>query len=311
MRPVLLVTGATGFIGRALLRQIEQSGLRQSCRVLLVASRPIPGWEVLEDKRRDGLYSFSERDFADLEVEAVQSIIHLGAFTPKSGASANDVDGAFANIANTRHLVGNAPGSGSARFVFLSSIDVYGRSIDPVTEEHICRPETLYGRSKLFCEQLLEALSAQAEIGELQVLRIGHTYGAGEESYRKFIPETVRRILNGEGAHFFTTGEERRSFIHVDDCARMILAGLTSPGDIGPITVASRHRATLREVADQLAEAAAEATGRKPVHTEQPEIARGDDVVFEVAKMERWLGLEHVPLGDGLREEFLHMSKLR
>ena len=68
-------------------------------------------------------------------------------------------------------------------FIFFSTIDVYGYD-NPITEETKPFPTSLYGHSKLYCEQMVSAWAAQKKVCH-QILRIGHVYGEGEEKYTK------------------------------------------------------------------------------------------------------------------------------
>ncbi len=300
-QPTLLVTGARGFIGRALLRRIASEGFDQKYRVICLASQPMGQLPTILDGRGEqGLYRFQASDFESAGVDRVTHVIHLGAYTPKSGSAANDVNGSVANILNTRYLVENLPGA-PARFLFASTIDVYAPGEGPVREECPCEPSSLYGHSKLFCEIMLRAL---LDDRTLQVLRIGHVYGPGEGAYRKFIPETIRRLLQGEPPRLTITGSEQRAFIHVDDCCRMIIAALESPPDLGPITVASSRHVRLAEVAELLCQIAEEESGKRLQPQPAPDQTEGRDVIFDVGKMERHLGLEQVALEEGLRDEF-------
>jgi nucleoside-diphosphate-sugar epimerase len=101
-----------------------------------------------------------------------------------------------------------------------------------------------------------------------------------------------------------TTGSEQRALIHVDDCCRMILRALECPSGLGPITVASSRQVRLAEVAELLCEIAEEETGKRLQPEAAPDQTSGHDVIFDVGKMERHLGVERVQLEEGLREEF-------
>jgi nucleoside-diphosphate-sugar epimerase len=306
-RSALLVTGASGFIGRTLLDTIRREALDRSYRVVLLSSQVVPGWETVADGRgNDGLYRFSAEDFFGRDIDAIDSVIHLGAFTPKDAKEAEDVAGSIANIHNARHLVVNLP-SAPRRIVYASSIDVYGAAQGSITEEFSCRPRSLYGISKLFCEGMLASLLTEPRYSgtSLQVVRVGHTYGTGEEKYRKFIPETIRRLLRGDAPHFFTDGSEKRSFIHVEDCSRLILAALDGPADVGPINIASETALPLKVIADELCRIHAENGGSATAPTFEPKPAKGSDIVFDVAKMERYLGRPKVGIKEGLRSEYL------
>ena len=310
-RPTLLVTGASGFIGRALLEKIPTE-LDDSYRIVLLSSRENPEWATVPDGRgADHLYTFTAADFVKRGFPTVDFVIHLGSFTPKSASEADDVPRSLSNISNTRHLLLNLPNA-PRRIVFASSIDVYGRADGPITEERSCEPSTLYGLSKLFCERMLTAMLKQPRYDEttLQIVRIGHTFGPGEQEYRKFIPETIRRLLAGSGPHFFTDGSEKRSFIHVSDCCRLILAALKSPADVGPINIASSTATELETVARHLCRIHRECRGETVQPTFEPEPRKGADAVIDTSKMEKHLGRPAISIEVGLRDEYSRMASL-
>ena len=306
MQPVLLVTGASGFIGRTLLGHIASS-IPLRFRVVLLSSRGGGACETVSDMRDGrGLYRFTPDHFHQAGIDKIDAVIHLGAFTPKSGAEANDVGGSVANILNTRHLLENLPSS-PQRLVFASSLDVYAPNLRPLREEDCCEPHSLYGQSKLFCERMLEGVTAPETI--LQILRIGHTYGAGEEAYRKFIPETIRRLVAGEPPYLSTTGEEKRAFIHVDDCCRMILAALELEEPAGPVNIVSSEPRGLLEIASLLCRIS-QGFGTPPLTPFiAPGAKPGQDFVPDGAKMQRLLGRETVSLQEGLHREFEYMAR--
>ena len=302
----ILLTGATGFIGRAFLDYARAEGIDRRFRLLALASFPIDGCRtVLDGRGADGLYKFHADDVRAAGAERIDFLLHLGAFTPKSGSDANQVAGSIANILNTRYLVEGLPRA-PKQIVFGSTIDIYAPSADPIREGDMCAPSTLYGESKLFCETMLRSMIGQGRYTEtsLQIVRIGHVYGRGEDAYRKFIPDTIRRLLAGEGPYLTTTGSERRSFIHVADCCAMIFQALFTPSGTGPITIASSNGYSLEDVARRLSAIAERATGRIFELSWATPPAAGRDVVVDTARMEQYLGRERISFDEGLRDEF-------
>ena len=282
----------------------------QRYRFVALSSRASAGHDWVEDRRDSaGAYEVTAEDFRSSGITAVDHVIHLGAFIPKHAGEANDVPRNISNITNIPRLLGSLP-SPVRKFVFASTIDVYGPAEGTLREDGPCCPTTLYGVSKLFGEKALETLTATADQSgtSLQILRLGHTYGPGEEEFRKFIPETIRKLLTGQPAAFTASGQERRSFIYVQDCCEMILKALDlEPGE-GPINVASARSYTLKEVADELCAIHRQEAGVdvRPTWGEPP--AGSADVTPDVARMQRLLGEERTTLRDGLRHEYDHFA---
>lgn len=300
----ILITGATGFIGGGYLRFLRDEGLDRDHQFVLLAREDVDGWITVRDGRNTGsAYRFTAASLADVGVDRVDAVVHLGGFIPKSGGSADDTEGAQSNIRNTRYLVENLPNR-PKRFVFASTVDVFGPAANGADETRPCTPQTLYAHSKLFAERMLESLMPPNSGTELQILRLGHTYGPGEEVFRKFIPESIRRILAGEGPFLATDGSERRSYIHVRDCCRLIHAALLTSPNAGPIILASAHSVTINQAAEELCKIAERQLGKKAKIDFARELRQGHDVTFNVTKMERLLGREEIRFSDGLTEEF-------
>src|SRR3546814_5345856 len=85
-----------------------------------------------------------------------------------------------------------------ATFVIFSTIDVYA-PVDSgcLTEASPVDPPSLYGASKFFCEKLVAAYAMDHGYDHA-ILRIGHTYGPGEDAYEKLIPQAIRALLEGK-----------------------------------------------------------------------------------------------------------------
>jgi UDP-glucose 4-epimerase len=303
----VLITGATGFVGRNLLKVIEAESMRKQHRFLLLSSARHERWDVLVDRREQGCYSFTVDDVRACGFPHIDGVIHAGAFTPKRGTDANDVDGAVANIINTDYLAKQF-GNMLRRFVFASTLDVYELSPRAITEETRCAPTGLYGKSKLFCEAMLASRFGMGEDvsqpAPLQVLRLGHIYGCGEDAYEKFIPTTIRNLIEGKPPVLYSDGAELRSFLHVSDCCRMVLKGLELTDAPGPINIVSRHGVPIREIANILCTIHQQETGEQLEPEIQGRAVQTRDYVFDATKMERYLGRETVNIVDGLRDEY-------
>jgi nucleoside-diphosphate-sugar epimerase len=167
-KPMIALTGATGFIGRYLLKELTKRGYR--LRVLLRRPTMLPAGcasAVIGDLARP--YNMAE---ALAEVDAV---IHTaGLASSMSGIPEDDY-----RLFNTEATVGFAKAAKRAkvkRFVFLSSIRAQsGPTCEGVlTEEHDPCPTDAYGRSKLAAEQGL----AETDL-DWVALRLALVYGPG------------------------------------------------------------------------------------------------------------------------------------
>jgi len=295
----ILITGATGFIGSHLLRQFECA----ESKPILLTSRPIAGFRCI-DRGCSDLRSQIAQVLGGAPIEA---LFHLGAYTPKDSSQANCTESCNGNIRETERIIAALP-IAPHKVVFASTIDVYRFDGRKVSEETTPDPPTLYGASKLYCERMLSCWCAERQV-DLQILRIGHVYGAGEESYRKLIPLAIARCLDGVMPQLYTDGSECRACIHVSDVCRMILeaaeSGCESAREVC-INLVSSKSISVREVIETVIRL----TGAK-VGIEQLGHERGRSTEFDNRRMLERFGAERVCFQEGLAEEINSLRGIR
>ena len=171
-----LITGARGFLGRAVCRALLDRG---HC-VRAVTSSEAVGHEGLE-------FVHVEHDAVSpaawqAACEGVEVVIHLGARAHVLNEPEGDLDAIYqrANTHTTRALAQAAVEAGVRRLVFVSSIGVLGSATgrEPFTEESEPRPHSPYARSKHLAEQGLRDL-LQGSALELTIVRPPLVYGPG------------------------------------------------------------------------------------------------------------------------------------
>lgn len=292
----ILVTGASGFIGGRLLGRLAQA--TDAPLVLAMSSRPVADCRTVR-------YTPDRFEIADGEglLDDVQTIVHAGAFTPKSGAEANDIARSGSNIRFTEHLL-DRPWPSLRRIVYLSTLDVYAQAAR-LDEASPTIPDTLYGWSKLYGEQMVAAFGKQRGLSST-VLRIGHVYGPGEEQYAKFLPRAIRSVLTGEAVELWGSGEDLRSLIYVDDVIHAIAASLDRPAMPDVVNVAGARARSLNEILASLALA----LGRDFEIRRRPGSAPRRDFVFDTNRLQTHLLPTETDFVEGLAAELAHMRKI-
>ena len=171
-----LITGARGFIGRAVCRALLDRGHR----VRAVTSQDSLGQDRLEFVRV-GHDAVSPAAW-QASCEGVEVIIHLGARAHVLNEPEGDLDAIYqrANTDTTLALAQAALATGVRRLVFVSSIGVLGSATghEPFTEESEPRPHSPYARSKHLAELGLQDLLRGSAL-ELTIVRPPLVYGPG------------------------------------------------------------------------------------------------------------------------------------
>ncbi len=181
MAESVLVTGATGFIGRALAARLAAAGLKMRClarRGSDTSGLEAAGMECVEGDLLDK---------ASLEkaVSGVSAVWHLAALvrSNKILARRKKIEDQFhsVNALGTENLARVSASAGVKRFIYFSSISALGPG-DNLNEEAKPRPITAYGHSKLEGELLLRK-AAGGTCLDFIILRPAMIYGPGAERW--------------------------------------------------------------------------------------------------------------------------------
>ncbi len=294
---MILVTGTSGFIGRKLLvALVETYG---SDHIVALTSKPTSLCRYILHHE----YTFEPDYLLKSGYGSVDTIIHAGAFTPKDTVESNDLIPCSSNINSTLKLL-QLKLPELNKFIFLSSLDVYGKDAI-ISERSPIDPVSLYGHSKLYCEKMVSSWGkANAKI--VHVLRIGHIYGPGEEAYQKLIPVTMQKLLLHQPLQLWGTGNEKRSFLYIDDLVSAILKTLKINTDLGVLNLVSGTGITVRELIEMLIGISGVETSIETI----PAQGEGRSLIFDNSKMKKEIGLSEISLRQGLLQEWEYMKQL-
>lgn len=233
-RPVIALTGATGFIGQHLLHELPKRGYR--LRVLLRRPTAVPlesASAVVGDLARPQNMTAALAD--------VDAVIHSAGIAQAMSGIPEDDYRTF-NTEATIALARAARRAGVRRFVFLSSIRAQsGPSADHVlTEDATAQPTDAYGRSKLAAEQGLAELAL-----DWVALRLVLVYGAGVTGN---MAELVRLARTPYPLPLGAL-RNRRSLLSLDNLVAAIDTVLSRPGQLRrPLIVSDPEALTLPEI---------------------------------------------------------------
>ena len=212
---VVAVTGAAGYIGRRLLRDLE--GEPRIERVVALDRRqlPIPYNGVVQE--RVDVSAPLEEIFRR---HGVTAVVHLAFhMTPgRNGGEARRIR--EANLNGTRSVLAACASSYVSSFVYLSSHTVYGAHKDnpnPITEEAPLRPTRAfqYGWDKALCEEIIREYASAEPSFAVSILRCCVVLGASPDNSvaRAFARPLLLRVAGHD---------PQLQFVHEDDLARLL-----------------------------------------------------------------------------------------
>lgn len=219
----ILVTGADGFVGRALCAALAASG-RPARRAVRAARSAFPDTVAVGDIGPGTDWRAA--------LEGVACVVHLAARAHVLRESTADSLAEYrrVNVAGTRVLAEQAARAGVQRLVFLSSVKVHGEESPdrPFTERDLPHPADAYGVSKWEAERALRAIERETGL-EVVVLRPPLVYGPG---VRGNFLRLLRLIARGVPLPLASV-RNRRSLIYVGNLADAILAACAAPQAAG------------------------------------------------------------------------------
>lgn len=209
----------------------------------------------------------------------VDTVVHLAA--PNEVECARHPDQALNDTAvATRRLAEAASAAGVRRFVYLSTVHVYGAAMAEgatITESTVPEPRFVYSIAHLASEHLASAFaSAGGSSMDVVVLRATNVIGApghpAVDRWTLLSNDLCRQAVTNGVLELRTHGMQWRDFMAMEDAVRMISAFLDPDGlPAGVYNLGSGEPMTCYRLAELVQEAAEEHTGgRPPIHAPPP-----------------------------------------
>lgn len=260
----ILITGATGLIGSVLVRALaaankeyalnlrlighgrnaERGGaLRRECGIEFVCGdvrRPIP---------------------AETLPSALDYVFHGAAVTRSADMAANPADVIATAFEGTWNALSLAAERSCGSFVYLSSMEVYGRVEQCVIGEDdlgyldLSSPRSAYPESKRLCESLCACFASQYGV-PAKIARLAQTFGPGtpRDDSRVFA-QFARSAIEGRDLELHTDGKSRGNYCHIFDAVRGLLTILLKGGTGEAYNIANPGESvTIREMAELVAD---------------------------------------------------------
>ncbi|MBI2709500.1 MAG: NAD-dependent epimerase/dehydratase family protein [Actinobacteria bacterium] len=239
----MLVTGGSGFIGRATVRALLEGGA--SVTVADLRAFPDPDVPTVVGDLRDPACR------SEAVATGTDTIVHLAAMTSVLRSVEEPVAVYDTNVAATAGLLELARERGIERFVFASTNAVAGDVGDQLIHEGLAlAPLTPYGATKAAAEMLMSAYGASYGL-QACALRLTNVYGRGMGVKDSFIARLLRHAKAGTEAQVYGDGEQRRDFVFLDDVVRAFTQ-TCGDGCSGVLVVGSGHSVTMNELLDEV-----------------------------------------------------------
>ena len=242
----VLVTGASGFVGRRALAPLVQRGFD-----VHAVARGVP------DATTAGV-TWHAADLLDAGARRAlvgslraSHLLHLAWYAEPGAFWAARENAPW--VAATIGLVDEFAAAGGSRATLAGTCAEYDWTApQPLGEDAPLAPATFYGTCKDATRRVTAGVAELAGVS-LAWGRIFFLYGPGEDE-RRLVASVARALVAGERAPT-SAGLQRRDFLHVDDVAGAFAAILDSSAE-GAVNVASGAAVTVRSIAEQLAQQA-------------------------------------------------------
>jgi nucleoside-diphosphate-sugar epimerase len=246
----LLVTGGTGFIGS----HLAEEGRRRGAEVVVLGLTDRP-----EEQRNAELLSrlgaevlsgsITDAELCRRAASGATHIFHL-AVAMREGGKSDEFFEAI-NLDGTRHLLQAATMERVQRFVYCSTIGIYGHRAPGITrEESPLSPGNIYERTKVAAERLVRDFAENCGLPAI-VLRPADVYGPRDQRLLKMFKGVSRRRFP-----LFGAGKGRRHMVYVDDVVSAFFKACERQEAVGEgLIVAGPGACTLRELLQQVTEA--------------------------------------------------------
>ena len=236
----VLITGASGLIGKALVKKLLSYKGQKAIEVYALVRNEDKARAVFSNLSQEHLH-YIVCDLCKLLPKnlGINYIIHAASKTASKQFIAEPVEVIANSVCGTKNILEFARLNPIKGFIYLSTMEVYGApsTEEKITEDYISNIDTMnirssYPESKRLCENLCAAYASEYGI-PAKVARLTQTFGEGVEyDDGRVFAEFARCVIEGKDIILKTKGETKRNYIDVNDAVNALLTILIN-GNVG------------------------------------------------------------------------------
>ncbi|MFD7846150.1 NAD-dependent epimerase/dehydratase family protein [Nocardia sp. NPDC059764] len=240
----VLVTGANGYLGRAVVVALSAAG-HEPVAMIRAAAPPIPG--AAEVRTADLL----DEPALARALRDADSVCHLAGLTRARESLSEPLRYFRGNTTATLTLLEAMSAAGVPRLVFASTAAIYGTpDRQPMAEDLPDAPPHPYARSKLAAELAIEGAAQAGDLAAV-ILRLSNIAGGADPDPTRLIPRTLAAASGNSPLAVNGDGTAVRDYLHVDDAAHAVAAAvdhLPAPGAVARYIIGSGRGTSILEV---------------------------------------------------------------
>lgn len=240
----ILVTGATGLIGKLCVKSLLNSGY--NTQVIALVRDEEKAKNIFGESKRL-TYLVQDINQRINTTRRVDYIIHAASTTSSKDFVEKPVETIYTAINGSRNVLEFAKNKRLEGMVYLSSLEIYGvNEKENIKEEDygyidILNPRSSYSESKKMVETM--CISYGTEYGvPVKIARLAQTFGAGVSiSDNRVFAQFAKAIINKENIVLHTKGETKRNYCYTTDAVRGIFTILTKGENNNAYNVANEN----------------------------------------------------------------------
>lgn len=292
----ILITGGTGLLGSNLVARLQNEG-----------------HEIKNLSRRLGVDLLDKELVEEIISEFKPDIVyHLAANAAESRGQISPIDMTERNINIFLHTLVPSINNKVKRFIYISSVAVYGDVEVPYCENDIPKPKDIYGVNKLACEQMLKILSKVHNL-DYTIFRPHNVYGPHQDMsnpYKNVVALFMRSIMEDTEVKIFGEGKMTRAFSYVDDVVDVLVDSLNDIYKNQTINLGSSYETEIGELLNIIERIAGKQVKRVMLPARPQEIFR---FLPNNRKLKDLYFYRETPLEVGLKKtwDFINLPEIR